>query len=29
MLIYEDELWIGTNAEGLWKYNLKTKRYSK
>lgn len=26
MLIYEDELWIGTNAEGLWKYNLKTKK---
>lgn len=26
MLIHGDELWIGTMAEGLWKYNLKTKK---
>ena len=26
MLVHGDELWIGTMAEGLWKYNLKTKK---
>lgn len=26
MLIHGDELWIGTMAEGLWKYNLKTQK---
>lgn len=25
MLIHGDDLWIGTDAEGLWKYNLKSR----
>lgn len=29
MLVSGDDLWIGTNTEGLWRYNLKTANYSK
>lgn len=26
MLVSEDDLWIGTDAEGLWRYNLKNRK---